>query len=57
MFSYHTSLLLFFLSVCAAEKLPTKTIQTQLKSGQFVVYEEFDPTEADEYNLLLIFLR
>ena len=57
MFSYHTSLLLLFLSVCAAEKLPTKTIQTQLKSGQFVVYEEFDPTEADEYNLLLIFLR
>ena len=48
MFSYHTSLLLVFLSVCAAEKLPTKTIQTQLQSGQFVQYEEFAAAGADE---------
>ena len=48
MMSSHTSLLLVFLSFCLAEKLPTKTIQTQLKSGQFVAYEEFDVAETDE---------
>ena len=49
MISSHTSLLLvFLLSVSAGEKLPTKTIQTQLKSGQFVTYEEFDVAETDE---------
>ena len=45
MMSQHTSLSLVFLSFCSADKIPTKTIQTQLKSGQFVVYEEFDVTD------------
>ena len=48
MMSSHTSLLLVFLSFCLAEKLPTKTIQTQLQSGQFVQYEEFAAAGADE---------
>ena len=48
MVSSHISLFLLFLSFCLAEKLPTKTIQTQLQSGQFVQYEEFAAAGADE---------
>ena len=48
MMSSHISLFLLFLSFCLAEKLPTKTIQTQLQSGQFVQYEEFAAAGADE---------
>ena len=48
MISSHTSLLLLFLSFCLAENLHTKTIQTQLQSGQFVTIEEFDVAETDE---------
>ena len=48
MVSYHIPLLPLLLSVSLADKLPTKTIHTQLKSGQLVAYEEFDVAETDE---------